>query len=132
MSEAFRVVVRWIATILIGAATGGAASQLGAGTAATLVGAVLLLGSGVFVGATIWATYIPIVAHPGRPPEPGEMEEQTDLRGPGLFRSVSLGFFGAGLCVGGLTAVGGYLAIAAAAGVIALLLTLEPRGSSKR
>ena len=132
MNEAFRVVVRWIATILIGAASGGAASQLGAGTAATLLGAVLLLGCGVFVAATIWATYVPMLAHPRGPLEPGEREEPTDLRGPGLFRAVSLGFFGAGLCVGGLTAVGGYLAIAAAPGVIALLLTLEPRGSRKR
>lgn len=132
MNEAFRTVVRWISLILIGAALGGVISTLGAGTIAAAIGGPLLLGSGVFVGATIWATYIPFLAHPGRPADLEETQDQADLAGPGLFRAVNIGFFAAGLCGGALTTVGGYLVIAAVAGVIALLLTLDPRRTTRR
>jgi hypothetical protein len=132
MSDAFRAIVRWISVILIGAALGGAVSMLGAGGFVTAIGSVLLLACGVFVGATIWATYIPFIAHPARPAEPEDAQDHADLRGPALFRAVTIGFFGAGFCVGGLTAVGGYLVVSGTAGLIALLLTLEPRRSTRR
>jgi hypothetical protein len=126
MNERFRVVVRWAATILIGVAVGGLAGLLGGGLVATLTGAVVLFGCGLFVGATIWATYLPALGDPRRTQDTGEMEQQADLLGPGLFRAVALGFFGAGVCVGGLTAVGGVaVAIAGAAGLIVFLATAE-------
>ena len=113
MDERFRVVVRWAALILLGLGAGGLAWWVGVGSFAVLGGAVIALVCCVFVGASIWATYL-------------RTDRQGDLAGPGLFRAVSLGFFGAGVIVGALT-VGAIaaIAIAAAAGLIVLLLTRE-------
>ncbi|MFL5682083.1 MAG: hypothetical protein ACJ77V_03510 [Chloroflexota bacterium] len=109
MDERFRVVVRWAALILLGVGAGGLASWVGVGPFAVLAGVVVAFVGGVFVGATIWATYI----RSGR---------QDDLLGPSLFRAVSVGFLGVGVVVGALSSVGVGIAIAAAAGLVVLLI----------
>jgi hypothetical protein len=81
VDERFRVVVRWAALILLGVGAGGLASWVGVGPFAVLAGVVVAFVGGVFVGATIWATYL----RSGR---------QDDLLGPSLFRAVSVGFLG--------------------------------------
>ena len=116
MDDRFRVVVRWAALILLGVAAGGFASWVGVATFAMLAGAVVAFGCGVFVFASVWASYLP-----------SRRGDGDGLAGPGLFRAVDLGFLSAGVIVGAVT-FGGAIAIviAATAGLVVLLLT---RGS---
>jgi hypothetical protein len=112
VDERFRVVVRWAALILLGVGAGGLASWVGVGPVAVLAGAVVTFACCVFVGATIWASYL-------------RSDQQGALLGPWLFRAVSLGFFGAGGVVGALTGASVAIAIAAVTGVVVLLMTRE-------
>jgi hypothetical protein len=117
MDARFRVVVRWAALILLGVAAGGLTSWVGVGSLAVLTGAVVAFVMWAFVGATIWASYL-------------RSDQQGALLGPGLFRAVNLGFFAAGVIVGAATFVSAVaVAIAGAAGLVAILLTRE-RGRS--
>jgi hypothetical protein len=120
MDERFRVVVRWASLILLGVAAGGLASWVGVATLAMLAGAVVAFGCGVFVFASVWATYLPSRRGNG-----------DDLAGPGLFRAVDFAFFGAGVIVGAVT-FGGVIAsaIAATSGLVALLLTRDSGSST--
>jgi len=95
MDERFRVVVPWAALILLGVAAGGFASWVGVATIAMLAGAVVAFSSGIFVFASVWASYLP-----------SRRGDGDGLAAPGLFRAVDLGFFGAGVIVGAVTFVG--------------------------
>ena len=110
MDERFRVVARWAALILLGVGAGGLASWVGVASFAVPIGAVVAFVCCVFVGATIWATYL-------------RSDRQDDLLGPGVFRAVSLAFFGAGVVVGALTGVSVAIVIAATTGLIVVVLT---------
>src|SRR4051794_6503167 len=105
--------MRWAAVLLTGAGLGGLAALNGYSVVATALGGVLSLISLAIVSATVLATYF-------------TSGPVSQLAGSGLFRAVTLGFFGAGLAAGGLMTVAWPLVIAGLAGLVVLLLTREP------
>jgi len=123
MNARFRAVARWIATILIGLGIGGVAVLLGQPSVAVDVGGVMLAIGGIFVGVTVRTTWL----LPFWRPE-DRAAQYASLLTPGLFRAVAIGFLGAGICVGGLTAAGWPVALAAVAGLVGLVLTRAPEG----
>ena len=122
VNATFRAVVRWAATMLIGVGIGGTVALLGQPILAVGVGGLMLLVGGVIVGATMQTTWLLL---PLRRPEDWRAE-YASLLTPGLFRAVTAGFLGAGICVGGLAPSGLSLALAAAAGLVGLVLTRVP------
>lgn len=108
--------------MLIGVGIGGAMALLGQPILAVGLGGLMLLVGGVIVGATMQTTWLLL---PLRRPEDWRAE-YASLLTPGMFRAVTAGFLGAGICVGGLAPSGLSLALAAAAGLVGLVLTRVP------
>src|SRR3954471_13391270 len=128
INPAFRLVVRWIATILVATGCGGVASAAGGAPLAAIVGGVLLFAGGVFVGATVCAAYLVLLLLPAHAGDDQDTVATDDeLLSPGMFHAATLGFIGVGLALGALAPVGWHLAIASTAGLVALVLTAEPR-----
>lgn len=127
MSNLFWLVVRWIATALIGIAIGSAAVTLGFGSATMLVGAVTLLVGAVFVGASIAASYASVTWSARTRDSSGD-----DLIGPGLMRATFLGFLGAGIIVGSVNGNEIVGVLSGVTGGVAILLTLGAGPAEQR
>jgi hypothetical protein len=108
--------------MLIGVGIGGVVVLLGLPILAVGLGGVMVLVGGIIVGATMQTTWLLL---PLRRPE-DRRAEYASLLTPGLFRAVTVGFLGAGICVGGLAPGGRPLALASAAGLVGLVLTRVP------
>ena len=127
MSALFWLVVRWIATALIGVAVGSAGAVLGFGSIALLVGAVALLVGGIFVFASIAANNASLLST-----DRTSEGTDTELVGAGLLRATFLGFLGAGLIVGSATGNESTALLAGVTGAIAVSLSLGAGPAEQR
>ena len=124
MLDLFRLVVRWIAAILVAVPAGSLATAAGSGQLAAAIGALMLLLGGTFVAGSVLATYFAFATRIGREATATEGGALGELAGPGLLRATFLGFVGAGLTVGALVPLGFLAVISAASGALALVLTI--------
>jgi hypothetical protein len=127
VANPFWHVVRWTSVVLIGIAIGSVAITLGYGSMTLLLGAIALFVGAVFVGASIWATYLsPLFS------EPSVDSTSEELVGPGLVRATFLGFLGAGILVGSVSGNEIVGVLSGVTGGITILLSLGAGPAEQR
>ena len=117
--------VRLAATSLIAVGIGAVVRLAGLGDLALAAGSAMVLAAAVFVGATIWATYLPAIHSPGARPGDASPRGQASLFGTPLFYALLVGTTGGGLLLGVASPIGVHGIIPAAAGAVSVLLARE-------